>query len=141
MRFGFLLTICLFMFQGCDKDSSDDPTVFSGVVLFSDTMEPAGNVEIRFVATKDDFPVDDSVEVINFRTPIDTEDGAFEARFRGGLGIDEISITVRVYLEDDTFTSFTSNGSELSCNGGSCFDFAPGVTYDNMIILLPRVVQ
>jgi len=141
MKVGFLLAICLFLFPGCDKVGSDDPTAFSGIILFADTMEPAGNVEIRFVTKKDDFPVDDTIEVINFRTPVDTENGAFEVRFNGDLGIDDISITARVFMEDDTFTSFTSISSELSCNGGSCFEFPPGVTYNDMIILVPRLEE
>lgn len=141
MKVGFLLAICLFLFQGCDKDESDDPTVFSGAILFSDTMEPVGNVEIRFVAKKDDFPVDDTVETIRFRTPIDTENGAFEARFDGDLGIDEISITARVFKDDNTSEIFNSNETDMTCNGGGCFNFAPGVIYDNMIILLRRTTQ
>ena len=135
------MALCLFMFQGCEKDDSNDPTIFSGVILFSDTMEPAGNVEIRFVATKNDFPVDDSVEVINFRTPMDTENGVFEARFEGGLDIDRISITVSVIREDGTQRSFVEPEDGLFCNGGSCFEFPPGVTYNDMIILVPRLEE
>jgi hypothetical protein len=138
---GFILALCLFMFQGCDKQGFDDPTVFSGVILFSDTMEPAGNVEIRFVATKNDFPVDDSIEVINFRTPVDTQNGVFEARFEGGLGIDWISITVSVIREDGTQRSFVEPEDGLFCNGAPCFDFAPGVNYNNMTILVPRLEE
>jgi hypothetical protein len=139
MRINLLLVLYLLAFSGCEKDGSNDPTVFSGVVLFANNMEPAGNVELRFVATKSDFPVEDVVEVINFRTPIDTEDGAFEGQFEGGLGIDRISINVRVFRDNGTSQSFASTSDGLFCNGGSCFEFSPGVTYDNMIILVPRL--
>ena len=141
MKVSFLLAICLFLFQGCDKDGSDDPTVFSGVILFADTMQPAGNVEIRFVAKKGDFPVDDTVETIRFRTPIDTMDGSFEVRFDGGLGIDRIFINANVFRDDDTFEVFAEPEDGLFCNGGPCFDFAPGVTYNDMIILVPRLEE
>ena len=139
MRAIFFLVICMVLFQGCDNQASDDLTVFSGMILFADTMEPAGNVDILFVAFENFFPGTNSVEVINVRTPIDTEDGAFEARFEEGLGIDEISITVSVFRSDNTFETFVEPEDGLFCNGGDCFGFEPGIIYDNMVILVPRL--
>jgi len=99
MKFTLLL-LSIFLLQGCDKGTSDEPTVFSGVVLFADTMEPAGNVELIFVATESDFPRDNFVETIRFRTPLDTPDGAFEVRFDGDSNIDLITIGAIVFGED-----------------------------------------
>jgi len=139
MRAIFFLVICMVLFQGCNNQASDDLTVFSGMIFFSDTMEPATNVQIRFVAFENSFPGTNSGEVINVRIPIDAEDGAFEARFEGGLEIDNISISVSVFRSDNTLDTFVTPEGGLFCNGGDCFGFEPGIIYDNMVILVPRL--
>jgi len=114
-----------------DTVNRENPTSFSGRVIFQDTQEPFVGGEIGITGFGGSFPIAD---IISSQFQDIGNDGRFEISFDVDEDIDSFVITIFDVSDDIVEPTF----SDFNCGALDCNDIEPGQVYADITIQLTR---
>lgn len=137
MRFLKIVFLSLILgLSACESEGSLEPTVFSGQVLYSDSREPVSNAEVTI--TSIDRRVGNNINLETERFELDSEDeGRFSITFEVNEAIDAFDIVVTTFDNDKVIIQSYVPSNGLICSPNECVDFAPGLSHENVLLLIP----